>query len=104
MNNSIKNILNNLEIPKSGNEIFTTLLERKNIKVEFIYSNSFKNREAYKQDHDEWVVLLEGETTLELEGIEYELKKGDSIFIKASTTHRVLLTNEKTLWLAIHIF
>jgi len=99
-----KNIFKNLIEPKAGDEIFSTLLEHKNIKIELINSNSVISGESYQQEQDEWILLLEGEATLEVEGVAQLLKTGDYLFISAQTIHRVLFTDKKTLWLAIHIF
>jgi len=99
-----KNIFKNLIEPKAGDEIFSTLLEHKNIKIELINSNSVISGESYQQEQDEWILLLEGEATLEVEGVAQLLKTGDYLFISAQTVHRVLFTDKKTLWLAIHIF
>ena len=104
MNTTIENIHKNLQVPMPKEEIFTTLLNHKNIKIEFISSNSIKNGALYIQEEDEWVILLEGEATLEVEQTAHTLKSGDYLFIPAQVEHRVLFTNKKTLWLAVHIF
>ena len=104
MNPNIQNIFQNFKQTKSKEEIFTTLLEHKNIKVELINSNFIENGEIYIQEQDEWVIILQGKAILEIEKIPHTLKSGDYLFIPAKTEHRVLFTNEKTLWLAIHIF
>jgi cupin 2 domain-containing protein len=104
MNTTIENIYKNLQMPTFKEEIVTTLLTRKNIKIEFINSNSIKNGTIYIQEEDEWVILLEGEATLEVAQITHTLKNGDYLFIPAKVEHRVLFTNEKALWLAVHIF
>ncbi|MDD2357194.1 MAG: cupin domain-containing protein [Thiovulaceae bacterium] len=104
MNKDKHNIFKNLIEPKVGDEIFSTLLEHKNIKIELINSNSVIYGKSYQQEQDEWILLLEGEATLEVEGVAQLLKTGDYLFISAQTVHRVLFTDKKTLWLAIHVF
>ncbi len=99
-----KNIFKNLIEPKAGSETFNTLLEHKDIKIELINSNSIVNGDTYQQEQDEWILLLEGEATLEVEGITHILQAGDYLFIPAQTVHKVLSTDKKTLWLAVHIF
>jgi len=89
--------------PKSG-ENFTTLLEHKNIKINRIVSASHIEPMVYTQEEDEWLVLLEGEATLLLDDKETILTKGETLFIPAKTPHRVLKTEEGTLWLTVHIF
>ena len=90
-------------IPDSG-ESFDTFLDHRNIKIVRIVSSDRLEEQQYCQDEDEWVVLLEGEATLLVDGVKKELKRGDSLFIPAHTPHTVLRTQNGTLWLAIHIF
>ncbi len=88
--------------PKTG-ESFTTLLEHKNIKINRIVSSDNLEPIEYIQDEDEWVVVLEGEATLLIDGVEKKLTKGETLFIPAKTPHRVIETKKETLWLAVHI-
>jgi cupin 2 domain-containing protein len=90
-------------VPKNG-EDFTTLLEHKNIKIIRIVSSDQIEPIEYIQDEDEWVVIIEGEAILFLEDEEKILKKGDTLFIPAKTSHKVLKIKDGTIWLAIHIF
>ena len=89
--------------PNSG-ETFTTLLEHKNIKINRIVSSSDTEPVEYIQDEDEWLVLLEGEATLLVNDEEKLLKKGETLFIPAKVPHKVLKTNDGTVWLTVHIF
>ncbi len=104
MKNTINNIFKNLQNPDIGDEIFTTLLKHKNVEIEIINSNKIQNGQWYKQVQDEWVVILSGQATLEVEGSIHNLGSGDSLFIEKNRSHRVLQTDDKTLWLAVHIF
>ncbi len=88
--------------PKNG-EIFNTLLEHKNIKIVRIVSSDEVDKKVYIQDEDEWVVVLEGVATLEIDGKEKELSKGDSIFIASKVPHRVMKTQKGTVWLGVYI-
>ncbi|RRS31561.1 MAG: cupin [Epsilonproteobacteria bacterium (ex Lamellibrachia satsuma)] len=90
-------------IPEAG-ETFTTLFEYKNIKINRIVSSDKIVPTEYIQDEDEWVVVLEGRATVSMQNKEIQLTKGDTLFIKAKTPHKVLKTLKDTLWLAIHIF
>ncbi len=94
--------LQNYTIPESG-EIFDTLLEHKNIKIIRIVSSDKLEEKEYCQAEDEWVIILEGEATLVVDGKKRHLGKGNSLFIPAQTNHRVLAAKSGTLWLAIHI-
>jgi cupin 2 domain-containing protein len=90
-------------IPKIG-EQFDTLLEHKNIKIVRIVSSDTLESELYCQDEDEWVVLIEGSASIEIDKKKQTLHKGDSLFIPANTAHRVLETRHGTIWLAVHMF
>ena len=90
-------------LPQNG-EQFTTLLEHKNVKIVRILTTSVPDCNSYCQDEDEWVMVLEGEATLEVEGKAKVLQRGDMLFIPAKTSHKILHTAKGTLWLAVHIF
>lgn len=89
--------------PTSG-ETFTTLLEHKNIKINRIVSSDTLAETEYKQEEDEWLVLLEGGATLLINNEEKTLQKGETLFIPAKTPHKVLKTQDGTVWLTVHIF
>jgi len=91
-------------ITPSKNETFTTLLEHKNIKINRIVSAENIEQIEYRQDEDEWLVVIEGEARLSLNGKEQTLCKGDTLFIPAITPHTVLETQKGTVWLTVHIF
>ncbi|QOP46099.1 cupin domain-containing protein [Sulfurimonas paralvinellae] len=87
-------------------ELFETVVESKNVKIERIisYGQSSQEEEWYDQDENEWVVLLEGEAMLAFDdGAETHLQVGDSINIPAHVKHKVLWTKKeaKTIWLAV---
>ncbi len=89
--------------PQSG-ETFTQLLTHKNIKINRIVSSNELDATEYLQEEDEWLVLLEGEATLILDSEEKNLTKGDTLFIPSNTPHRVVHTQNGTVWLTVHIF
>ena len=91
----------NYTIPSSG-EDFSTLFEGKNIKIVRIVSSDNIDPQEYIQDDNEYVILLEGSATLEIDGKLKELVKGDTLFIRAKTPHKVLKTSKGALWLAVH--
>lgn len=93
----------NANAPKRG-EIFDTLLQHKNIKIERIFSSDKIPDKVYKQKQDEWVVLLKGHAKLDLDGKVVEMKAGDYLFIPSGQRHKVLKTKSGSVWLAIHIF
>ncbi|RUM65749.1 MAG: cupin [Sulfurimonas sp.] len=91
-----------LPCPRYG-ESFETLLSCKNVTIERIVSVSFHNGEWMEQDHDEWVVLLQGDAILEIVTTQVTLRSGDYRFIASRTPHRVVHTSPQALWLAVHI-
>ncbi len=97
------NIFENLPKCEQHEESFEQLLSHKNISIERVVSKSFKNGSWMLQDHDEWVILLQGDALLEFKDRNINLKSGDYILIKAREAHRVLNTSESALWLAVHI-
>ncbi len=90
-------------VPESG-ESFNELFSASKAKIVRIVSSDTPPDTLYLQEEDEWVVLLEGEATLEIEGKQMVLRRGDTLFIPANTPHRVLKTQHGTLWLAVHLF
>ncbi len=58
----------------------------------------------YKQDEDEWVVILKGKATLILDSKKIKLSKGDTLFIPAKSKHKIKKVQNGTIWLALHIF
>jgi cupin 2 domain-containing protein len=71
--------------------------------VEQILSGSLPAPADFRQDHDEWVVVLAGRAVLEMQGERIELRHGDWVFIPTGTLHRVEWTEPGTNWLAVHM-
>ncbi|MEY4483423.1 MAG: hypothetical protein RL693_875 [Verrucomicrobiota bacterium] len=90
----------------SDNENFLTLFESAGAKIERIASHARASPKDfwYDQDHDEWVIVLKGEASLEFEGGDIvELKTGDYRLIQKHVKHRVERTTADTIWLAVHV-
>lgn len=90
-----------------NDEIFSKLYENSNCLIEKIISTGqvTKEGEWLKEDRDEFVILLQGESELIFEsGEKFYLKKGDYLSIPSFTKHRVSYTSvdPKCIWLAIH--
>jgi cupin 2 domain-containing protein len=89
-------------------EIFNTIFEDNNLKIERIISlgNCTSKDQWLEQDRDEWVLLIQGNARLLFKesSLMLELKKGDHVLIKANTKHRVEWTDprQKTVWVAVH--
>ena len=88
-------------IPKIG-EDFTTLFENKKIKIVRIVSSETIENKQYIQDEDEFVIVLEGNAKLKIDGCTKCISKGEYIYIPAKTPHEVIETKNDTLWLAVH--
>ena len=102
-----KNILDNLPAKNLPEEIFESILKTDNILFERIISTGQSTPDDYwyDQERDEWVLLLQGDAKIIIEGEEeINLTPGDYLLIPAHRRHRVTYTQEdiSTVWLAIH--
>ncbi|MDO5718981.1 MAG: cupin domain-containing protein [Tissierellia bacterium] len=95
------NFFENTKFLPSDEEI-KIVFENDEIRIERICSNNCPSG-PYFQDNDEWVMILDGEAILEMNGENIDLSKGDSIFIPRKTVHSVLGTSKNCIWIAIHI-
>ena len=91
----------------SSEETFEYLLVNDKVKIERIISSGqhTPENEWLEQDIDEWVILLQGKSTLAFHDDQsITLSKGDYIHIPANTKHRVEYTSSDPvcIWLAIH--
>lgn len=100
------NIFNN--IPQTApDEIFETLLQSPNVRIERIVSNgqATPENEWFDQMENEWILLLRGRAALLFEGETEDrvLETGDYLDIPAHVRHRVEWTSEEkpTIWLAV---
>jgi cupin 2 domain-containing protein len=69
--------------------------------VEQILSGRLAAPQDYEQDHDEWVVVLDGGAVLEVDGVAHELGVGDWWLLPAGTPHRLVRIEPGTSWLAV---
>lgn len=84
-------------------ELVTTLAETSNIRIEHVVSTG-QTSDWYDQSETEFVVLLEGNATIEFDGKpSVSLKRGDSLLIKPRERHRVSYTsdNPPCVWLCV---
>ena len=103
----VRNIFNINNIQSQSPEIFESILEIRDIKIERIVTLKpyDKPGDWYDQETDEWVLLLQGEAYLEFENNEkMAFQSGDFIFIPAHKKHRINRSSidPKCIWLAIH--
>ena len=90
-------------LPEVDSEEFTTLLERKNVKISRIISNTLQTEQTFCSEKDEWVIVLQGCAKLEMNSHVHKLTKGSSLFIPAGTEHKLLKTKKIVVWLAVYI-
>ena len=89
-------------------EVFETLLDSPDLKLERIISRAHRTPEGqwYDQERNEWVILLQGSAGLLFTDEEqpHTLMPGDYVLIPAHKKHRVEWTNAttETIWLALH--
>lgn len=70
--------------------------------VEQILSGRVTTPVDYLQDHDEWVMVLEGTAVVDLEGAPVAMAAGDWILLPANQPHRLTSVEPGTTWLAVH--
>ncbi|MCX7403655.1 MAG: cupin domain-containing protein [Planctomycetia bacterium] len=87
-------------------ELFTTLLEDGDVRIERIVSHGHSSPPGfwYDQDQAEWVLVLRGAARLEFDDRVLDMRPGDFVNIPAHKKHRVAWTtpDEPTIWLAVH--
>jgi cupin 2 domain-containing protein len=94
-------------ISDSDKELFEPIFIGTNFKAERIISkgHTTPTGEWYDQEQDEWVILLQGEASIEFDnGKKNNLNPGDYIIIPAKKRHRVASTSTEPpcVWLAFH--
>ena len=103
--NNIFNFLEN--IPSSSkDEIFQTIVENDNIKIERIisYGQTTPKDYWYDQDEDEFVYIIQGDAKIKYDDESIHLlNTNDSLYIKAHQKHQVIYTSNPTIWLTIFI-
>ncbi len=98
----IANLLADAQPPATG-ERFDELLRQGKLVIERIVSSGDITPTRYVQAQDEWVLLVQGQATLDVDGHTRALHTGDHIFLPAGTPHTVLGASAGTVWLAVHL-
>ena len=88
--------------PMSGEHV-EELVHMGEVIIEQILSGVVDEPVDYNQDHDEWVVLLEGSAELEVNGERLLLEQGDWVLLPRRTPHRLIRNTQGTNWLAVHV-
>ncbi len=105
---SVSNFFN-VANPDNDEELFESLLQGRNIRVERIVScgQVTPPNQWYDAQQDEWVMVLQGTarlTLLDTEITTIEMEAGSYLLIPAHQKHRVEFTSQDPpcIWLAIH--
>ena len=103
----IRNLFKEINLPVGNEEVFESLCKAKNVHIERIVSKGQTTPpdKWYDPQKYEWVVLLQGKASLEMEGGKIiHLAKGDHLLIPAGQKHRVSYTSTEPycIWLAVH--
>lgn len=72
-------------------------------RIEQILSGRLLNPVEDLLDHEEWVVLVSGAATLEVDGATESLHEGDWCRLGPGIPHRVISAQPGTSWLAVHL-
>jgi cupin 2 domain-containing protein len=99
----VANLFHEATPPLQG-ERFDTILSHKNLVIERIVSSTAIDSREYVQAQDEWVLMIQGEAALEVDGKKVLLKSGDYVFLPAGTSHTVESVSAGAIWLAIHLY
>ena len=82
-------------------ETTETLTTLAGVRIEEILSGELEVPITYRQDHDEWAVVLVGGAVLEVEGATVPLSAGEWILLPQGVSHRLVSTVPGTHWLAV---
>jgi cupin 2 domain-containing protein len=86
--------------PTNGEQL-TRLADLGGTVVDQILSGRLDGPLDYRQAEDEWVLVLHGGATLDVEDERILLAAGDWILLPAGTPHRLLETQPGTSWLTV---
>ena len=86
--------------PATGEHI-TRLADIGDSVVDQILSGRLDEPIGYRQDEDEWVVVLNGRAILDVEDERLHLGPGDWVMLPARTLHRLVETDPGTSWLTV---
>jgi cupin 2 domain-containing protein len=91
-----------LTAPRRG-ETTATVATTGEVRIEETLSGELAVPISYRQDHDEWVVVLAGGAELEVEGETVVLSRGEWVLLPRGVPHRLVSTVPGTHWLAVHV-
>ncbi len=100
----LKNIFSN--VAEAGEEEqFTVLGKSPNCRIERIVSSGYSSPEGfwYDQEYDEFILLMQGEATLEFEAKQIDMKAGDYLIVPKNCKHRIAKSSldPACVWLCV---
>ena len=102
----IGNLFRRLHSPPAESESSESIVDSSRVRIARIESNAFSSPDGfwYDQPDDEWVAVIAGDAAVAFDdGTMHPMQPGDWIIIPAHRRHRIVRTDEKTIWLAVHI-
>lgn len=88
--------------PERGERVeAVALLE--GVAIEHILSGVLSEPLEYCQDHDEWVLLLQGSAELDVDGERVPMRDGDWMVLGAGVAHRLVTVEPGSRWLAVRV-
>ena len=95
-------ILQSSLAPLEG-ELIEPLVRMGHAVIEQILSGALDGPVDFDQDHDEWVILLDGGAELEVDDERLRMAPGDWMLLPRGTPHRLVQTIPGSRWLAVRI-
>jgi cupin 2 domain-containing protein len=89
------------EAAPARGESIEGLVEGDGFSVEQILSGTLESAIDYRQDHDEWVLVLAGEAELTVDGAPTGLSAGEWLLLRRGVPHRLDSTLPGTSWLVV---
>ena len=84
---------------------FTVLGKSPNCRIERIVSSGYSSPEGfwYDQEYDEFILLMQGEATLEFEDKQIDMKAGDYLIVPKNCKHRIAKSSldPACVWLCV---
>lgn len=102
----MNNFFDTDHLPRGSEEVFEEIIRKENVRIERIVSTGQSSAADfwYDQDEHEWLLLLSGNSIIELvDGVTVDLNVGCYYYIPPHLKHRVAFTSEEPpcIWLAV---
>jgi cupin 2 domain-containing protein len=88
--------------PAVGEDI-DALVDVNGVAIEHIHSGAVSGPIDYLQDHHEWVLVVQGDAVLEVDGTVVAMGDGDWVVLPAGVAHQLVSVEPGTRWLTVRI-